>query len=228
MLRNGVRYPDCDRLRESHAPHTPLRRLLYTLILLATVTACVPKPAPSPPVAPPNAIIYGDSITGSIASLLVSPSTVVHASAGFSPCAWLYQMRPDAVHAPHIVILDFIGNYGWPCQVGSRHDAYLHDYQTIRSMFPSTTKVLITIPPAIFAPASPNSDVAQAVLDSGLPTIDARALFGGESPDPSLRTPDGVHLSATGQTLYASILLASLKMYGPVVCLSLNCPTPAT
>jgi lysophospholipase L1-like esterase len=128
-------------------------------------------------------------------------------------------MQQDAVHAPRIVILDFIGNYGWPCQVGSRHDAYLHDYQTIRSIFPSTTNVLVTIPPAIFAPALPNMDVAQAVLDSGLPTIDVRSPFGGESPDPSLRTSDGVHLSTTGQTLYASILLAS------VACPSHNCPT---
>jgi hypothetical protein len=162
---------------------------------------CIPKAPPTP-----TYIVYGDSVVVQAAPYLRQriPNVTIGAFGGTAICDWFGNMFDRGRHAPRVVVISFVGIYGRPCQVGAtRYDAYRRDLQVARSLFPPSTRVYAVIPPASKSPVPPNADVVQAVLDSGLPTLDARTALGGEAAP---YVYDGTHLTDPGCRIYASVL----------------------
>jgi hypothetical protein len=174
-----------------------MRRAVLGLILAGVCGACVPPPPPPPPV-----YVYGDSLTGQARPYIKAGATV-RAVKGYAPCDWLTQMRSDATRKPETVVLAFVGNYPTSCTAASsRYDSYTRDFGWIaRHVFGTTTKVYLVVPTATCS-GSGNADVAQAVTDSALPTLDARSQF-----TCSDLSSDGIHLGTqNAKQRYAAII----------------------
>src|ERR1051325_10074318 len=157
----------------------------FAVLLVAVgVAACTPAPPPPPPV-----YVFWDSNLVIGKPYLKSGATV-RALGGTAICDWFTEMKTDATYKPRVVIVAFGGNLR-ACSVGAtRYDAYLADLHTVRSLFPSTTAVKAVIPFRTCPPTAPNDDVAQAVIDSALPTIDTRSITCAY-----VSTSDGIHLT---------------------------------